>query len=137
MVLERGPRLAPRGRCAAPRHGTVAGVVPHASAARAWSWSSLSYAVAKGVGCRRDAAEPTDVAHMDDTGQECRGIGSTEPWNHIGGPVAAVRPLACRSDAEGRRMPRISSFYGIVIAKFCNDHPPAHFTPRTPEMRSG
>jgi hypothetical protein len=24
-------------------------------------------------------------------------------------------------------MPRISSFYGIVIAMFYNDHPPAHF----------
>ena len=24
-------------------------------------------------------------------------------------------------------MPRISSFYGIVIAMFSNDHPPAHF----------
>lgn len=36
-------------------------------------------------------------------------------------------------DNGRRRMPRICSFYGIVIAMFHNDHPPAHFTRLAPE----
>ena len=38
-----------------------------------------------------------------------------------------VEPLVVRSGADHGRVPRISAFYGIVIAMYYRDHHPPHF----------
>jgi hypothetical protein len=39
----------------------------------------------------------------------------------------AVRTGSVRAHAEDHRVPRISAFYGIVIAMYYRDHAPPHF----------